>query len=89
MILGTYRTVEHILTGISALLDMTLECTRIEWLQKFETAEQIARYRHDGTPIVKFSAILDIVSITHIEDCNVLTFGAEKTVTNSRSLKNS
>jgi hypothetical protein len=64
--LVTYRTVEHILTGISAFLDMTLQCTRIEWLQKLETAQQIARNRHDSTPVVEFSAVLKIVSLDSI-----------------------
>jgi hypothetical protein len=53
-----YRTVKHVLTGISALLDVTFQCTGIQWFQKLETAQQIARNRHDSTPIVKFSAVL-------------------------------
>lgn len=55
----TYRTVEHILSGISALLDMTLQRTRIQRLEKLEATEQIARNGHDGTPIVKLSAVLN------------------------------
>lgn len=37
---ATYRAVQHLLTLISSLLDMTLQGTRIKRLQKLEAAQQ-------------------------------------------------
>lgn len=37
---------------------MTLKRRGIEWLQQLETAEKFRRDGHDGTPVVKFAAVL-------------------------------
>ena len=37
---------------------MTLKRRGIEWLQQLETAEKVRRDGHDGTPVVKFAAVL-------------------------------
>lgn len=54
----TNRTVQHVLSLVPALLDVTLECARVERLQKLKGAEQFRRYTHDRAPIVELSAIL-------------------------------
>jgi hypothetical protein len=38
----TYRTVEHILSSVSTLFDVTLQSIRIERLQELEAAQKIA-----------------------------------------------
>lgn len=58
--MSTYRTVEHVLTFVSALLDVSFESTRIERLQQLEAAQQLTRNRHDSSPVVEFSTILHI-----------------------------
>ena len=54
----TYRTVEHVLSSISASLDVALESTRIHGFQKFKTAQEVTGNRHHGTPIVEFATVL-------------------------------
>jgi hypothetical protein len=69
---------------------VALERTRVERFEELETAKQFARDRHNGTPIVEFAAVLGSVSSTLTFDIrHVLTFGAENTVTNTLSVKNS
>jgi len=54
----TYWTVQEFLSLIATLLHMTLQQRRVEWFQQLKTTEQLARYRHDCSPIVKLSAVL-------------------------------
>lgn len=35
----TYGTVDHVIPGISAFLDVTLQRNRVKWLQEFKTTE--------------------------------------------------
>lgn len=46
------------LSLVSALLDMTLECARIERLEQLKATEQLGGNRHNGAPVVKFAAVL-------------------------------
>jgi hypothetical protein len=54
----TYRTVEHLLALIPAFLDVALQSTRVKRFEKLKAAKQLGRYRHDGTPVIEFTAIL-------------------------------
>lgn len=54
----TYRTVQHLLSLVSPLLDVALESIRVEGLEEFKAAKQLGRHGHDGTPVVKFTAVL-------------------------------
>lgn len=87
----TYRAVQHVVPLIAALLDMILQGTRIEWFEQLEAAEELLRDSHHGTPVVKLSAVLRplATSSSNQSGAECLTFGAEKTVTSMRSLKNS
>lgn len=38
---GTYRTVERAVTFVSPLLDMALQCTGVQWLEKLEAAKKL------------------------------------------------
>lgn len=42
--IDTYGTVQHVLSLVAALLDVTLECTGVERLEKFEAAEELRRH---------------------------------------------
>jgi hypothetical protein len=44
LVCETYRTVEHVLSLVSALLDMTLQGARVKRLEKLKAAEQLRRY---------------------------------------------
>jgi len=57
----TYWTVQHVLTSISSLLDMILQCTRVQRLQQFKATQKVAGYRHDGAPIVELATVLDLL----------------------------
>jgi hypothetical protein len=54
----TYWTVEHVLSSISASLNVALESTRIQGFQKFKTAQEVTGDRHHGTPIVELATVL-------------------------------
>lgn len=58
----TYRTVEHILTLVAALLDVAFERAVVEGLEQFEGAEQLRGDAHDGAPIIEFAAVLFVES---------------------------
>ena len=59
----TYRTVEHMLALVSALLDMALESARVERLKQLKATEQLGRYRHDGAPVIKLTAVLSALAV--------------------------
>lgn len=61
--LQTYRAVEHALPLVPALLDVTLQRARIQWLQKFKRAQKLARNTHHSAPVVEFTAVLHVVSL--------------------------
>lgn len=61
-VVGTYRTVEKLVPLVPALLDVALEGIRVERLEQLKAAEELCRDRHDGTPVVKLSAVLLDVS---------------------------
>lgn len=84
----TYGAVEHTLPLMSSLFDVTLQRTRIQRFEQLEAAEELIRYGHDGAPIVKLAAVLKACQHVQIKK-EKRTFGAEKTVTSSRSSKNS
>jgi hypothetical protein len=88
---STYRTVEHVLTFVSALLNVSLEGTRVQWLEQLEAAQQLTRHGHDGSPVVELSTVLyfDVSQQPKPYYIDLLTFGAENTVTKTRSVKNS
>lgn len=60
----TYRTVEHVLAFISALLDVPLESAGVQRLQQLKATQQLARNRHDGSPIVELSTVLIWLLVT-------------------------
>jgi hypothetical protein len=55
----TYRAVQHILTSISAPLDVALQRTRIQRLQQLEAAQQIAGDRHYRSPVIELTTVLE------------------------------
>ena len=54
----TYRTVEHRVALITALLDVGLQLTGIQRFQELKAAQQLCGYRHDSAPIIELAAIL-------------------------------
>lgn len=56
--MATYRTIEHAVSLVSALFDMILQGARVERLQQFKGTQELSRNRHDCTPVVKFTAVL-------------------------------
>ena len=50
---------------VSALLNMALEGTRVQWLQQLEAAQQLTRHGHDGSPVVELSTV-----VGGTEDCH-------------------
>jgi hypothetical protein len=61
-LVGTYRTIEELVPLVPALLDVALEGIRVQGLEQLKAAEELCRDRHDGTPVVKLSAVLLHVS---------------------------
>jgi hypothetical protein len=60
----TYRTVKYAVSLVATLFDMILQRARIQGLEQLKTAEKLPRDRHDGSPVIKLSAVLkQIVSI--------------------------
>ena len=57
-LVGTYRTIEELVPLVPALLDVALEGIRVQGLEQLKAAEELCRDRHDGTPVVKLSAVL-------------------------------
>lgn len=39
---------------------MILQLARIQWLEEFETAQELSRDRHHSSPIIEFAAILKL-----------------------------
>ena len=88
----TYGTTQNAVSLVPTLLNVILQSCRIQGFQEFKTTEQLARNRHDRTPIIEFATILrreksvskkskhrfQVSGKTH-------TLGAEKTVTKTRS----
>lgn len=60
---STYRTVEHVLTLVSALFDVPFQRGGVERLQELETTKQLSRNRHDRTPVIKLAAVLSIMLV--------------------------
>ena len=54
----TYGTTQNAVSLVPTLLNMILQSSRIQGFQEFKTTEQLARNRHDRTPIIEFAAIL-------------------------------
>ena len=50
------------LSFLVAFLDVALESTRVKWLQQLKTAQKLGRDRHDCSPVVELSAILQMIS---------------------------
>lgn len=64
---GTYRTIEELVPLVPALLDVALEGIRVQGLEQLKAAEELCRDRHDGTPVVKLSAVLvDVSSVAWV-----------------------
>lgn len=59
----THRAVQHVLSVIPGLLDVALQCTRIQRLQQLEATQKLPRDGHDCAPVVELSAILHHVSM--------------------------
>lgn len=55
---GTYRTAQDAVSLVATLLDVILQCCRIQRLQQLEAAEKLAGDRHDSSPVVKLATIL-------------------------------
>lgn len=53
-----YGTVEHLLSLVATLFNVTLQSTGIQRFQQLETTQKFRRDGHDGAPIVEFAAIL-------------------------------
>lgn len=85
----THRTIQHILPLVSTFLDVALQSARVERLQKFETAQQLARHGHDRSPVIELAAVLHTRISLMSENLRTrerLTLGAENTVTSIRSV---
>lgn len=54
----TYRTVEHAVSLVSALLDVVFQRGRIQRLQQFKATQELAGDGHDSSPVVELAAIL-------------------------------
>lgn len=54
----TYGTVQDVVPLVTPLLDVVLEGVGIKRLEQLETAQQLRRNRHDGTPVVELAAVL-------------------------------
>lgn len=54
----TYRTVQHAVSLVSALLDVVLQSSRVKRLQQLKATQELGGDRHNRTPVVKFTAIL-------------------------------
>ena len=57
-----YRAVEYMLSVVLLLLDVILESVGVERLQQLEATQELRVDRHDSSPVVKFTAVLLIVS---------------------------
>lgn len=55
---AAYRTTQYAVPLVPSLLDMILQGSRIQGLQKFKTTEQFSRNRHDCTPVIEFATVL-------------------------------
>lgn len=63
-----YRTVQHVVSLVSAFLDVTLKRRGIKWLKQLKAAKKFRRDRHDSTPVVKLAAVLSyVISISQVE----------------------
>ena len=56
----TYWAVEDVLPVVLLLLDVVLECVGVKRLQELKATEELGVDRHDGSPVVKLAAVLNI-----------------------------
>lgn len=58
---------------------MAFERAGIQWLEQLKAAQELRRNGHDGSPVVKFPAILDLVSDSYKEKASANIHSEQRT----------